>query len=429
MFLDVDRFKNINDSLGHEVGDGLLVAISRVLSTCLRASDSVALADGDGLADADAEPGREGVFRLGGDEFMILAEDVSGLAPVAQIAERILEALNHPYTVGEHELFISASIGITLYTADDTDLDGLIKQADLAMYRSKELGRDTYCFFDEKLNQQAGQRHQMEMGLRHALERQEFVLHYQPKAALGSGRITGVEALLRWQPEGQPMVGPDQFIPVLEETGLIMAVGAWVMREACAQMVAWQRQGLPPIDLAVNLSARQFRQANLVGEVAGILASTGFDAKRLEVELTESLLIDDSEIVRNIMQGLGGLGVRIAIDDFGTGESSLRYLKRFNVDTLKIDRSFVKDTPDDMEDSAITAAVIALGQSLGLTVVAEGVETQAQVDFLQSKCCDQYQGYLLSRPLAAEAFARWFTQHQARSTSAQSAQSAQSELA
>jgi EAL domain-containing protein (putative c-di-GMP-specific phosphodiesterase class I) len=316
--------------------------------------------------------------------------------------------------VGEHELFISASIGITLFTADDTDLDGLIKQADLAMYRSKELGRDTYCFFDEKLNQQAGQRHQMEMGLRHALERKEFVLHYQPKAELGSGRITGVEALLRWQPEGQPMVGPDQFIPVLEETGLIMAVGAWVLREACAQAVAWQQQGLPPIDLAVNLSARQFRQANLVGEVAGILASTGLDAKRLEVELTESLLIDDSEVVRNIMQGLGGLGVRIAIDDFGTGESSLRYLKRFNVDTLKIDRSFVKDTPDDVEDSAITAAVIALGQSLGLNVVAEGVETQAQVDFLKSKGCHQYQGYLLSRPLTAEAFARWFAQHQIR---------------
>jgi EAL domain-containing protein (putative c-di-GMP-specific phosphodiesterase class I) len=254
----------------------------------------------------------------------------------------------------------------------------------------------------------------MEMGLRHALERKEFVLHYQPKAELGSGRITGVEALLRWQPEGQPMVGPDQFIPVLEETGLIMAVGAWVLREACAQAVAWQQQGLPPIDLAVNLSARQFRQANLVGEVAGILASTGLDAKRLEVELTESLLIDDSEVVRNIMQGLGGLGVRIAIDDFGTGESSLRYLKRFNVDTLKIDRSFVKDTPDDVEDSAITAAVIALGQSLGLNVVAEGVETQAQVDFLKSKGCHQYQGYLLSRPLTAEAFARWFAQHQIR---------------
>jgi diguanylate cyclase (GGDEF)-like protein len=404
MFLDLDKFKKINDSLGHEVGDRLLVAVSKVLATCVRDTDSI------GRHGEDAST--EGVYRLGGDEFTILAEELSGTAAVTLIAQRILAALSQPFMLDKHELFISASIGITIYADDGTDLDGLIKQADLAMYRSKELGRDTYFFFDEELSKDASSRHQIEVLLRHALERDEFLLHYQPKADLTTGRVTGVEALLRWQPAGQALMGPNQFIPILEETGLIVAVGAWAFRAACGQMMAWQRQGLPLINLAINLSARQFRHQDLVGQIAAVLAETGFDPGRLEVELTESMLIDDSEAVLGIMAGLGAMGVRIAIDDFGTGHSSLSYLKRFNVDTLKIDRSFVKDTPDDPEDSAIAIAVIALGHGLRLKVVAEGVETPAQVDFLRTQGCDELQGYLLSRPVDAQAFGRWFAERE-----------------
>ena len=405
MFLDLDRFKNINDSLGHDVGDKLLVAVAEVLASCVRGTDS--LSHGGGAAGPV-----EGVFRLGGDEFTVLVEDLDGTAPVAAIARRILETLGRAFMIGDHELYISASIGVTLFVDDGTDLDGLIKQADLAMYRSKELGRDTYFFFDEALNKEAGARHQLENRLRHALEREEFRLHYQPKADLVTGRVTGVEALLRWQPAGEKLIGPDKFIPLLEETGLIVPIGAWAFREACGQMMRWQRSGMRPISLAVNLSARQFRQQDLVGHIAQVLAETGLRASQLEVELTESMLIADTDAVLHIMNGLGKMGVRIAIDDFGTGHSSLSYLKRFNVDTLKIDRSFVKDTPDDPEDSAIATAVIALGHGLRLRVVAEGVETPAQVDFLRAHGCDEIQGYLLSRPLEPDAFVHWFAQHE-----------------
>jgi diguanylate cyclase (GGDEF)-like protein len=400
MFLDLDRFKNINDSLGHDVGDKLLVAVANVLRSCLRDTDSIARR-------------AEGVFRLGGDEFTILVEDLDSSAPVAVIAQRILDALGQALMIGDHELYISASIGITVFVNDGTDLDGLIKQADLAMYRSKELGRDTYFFFDADLNEEAGERHRLETKLRHALERGEFRLHYQPKADLATGQVTGVEALLRWQPTGESLVGPDQFIPLLEETGLIVAVGAWAFREACAQLMRWQGSGMRPITLAVNLSARQFRQQDLLGHIANVLKETGFPASLLEIELTESMLIADTDSVLQIMEGLGNMGVRIAIDDFGTGHSSLSYLKRFNVDTLKIDRSFVKDTPDDPEDSAIAIAVIALGHGLRLKVVAEGVETSAQVDFLRAQGCDEIQGYLLSRPVDGDAFAHWFAMHEA----------------
>lgn len=401
LFLDLDRFKNINDSLGHDVGDRLLVAVAQRLSDCVAAT---------GMAGPDPAGTVDNVFRVGGDEFTVLAEhhgaQASGEA-VAGLARCILQSLSRPVLIDEHELFISASIGITVYAGDDTDLEGLVKQADLAMYRAKALGRDTFCFFDEALHRDVGERHQLEARLRHALERQEFRLHYQPKADLHSGRITGVEALLRWQPAGQPMVGPDRFIPILEETGLIVEVGAWVLHEACTQMMAWQAQGLPPIHLAVNLSARQFRHQDLLGHITRVLDSTGFDPSRLELELTESMLIDDSESVLAIITTLGAMGISIAIDDFGTGHSSLSYLKRFNVDTLKIDRSFVRHTPDDAEDSAIAVAVIALGHGLHLRVVAEGVETTAQLEFLRSQRCDEYQGYLLSRPQEAAAFGPW----------------------
>jgi diguanylate cyclase (GGDEF)-like protein len=405
MFLDLDHFKRVNDSLGHDVGDRLLVAVSRVLGRCLRESDSI----GRGaLAPANAED----VFRLGGDEFTILVEDFGDTQAVAGVAQRILQALTQPFQVGEHELFISASIGITVFADDGTDPDGLIKQADMAMYHSKQLGRDTYSFFDESLNEEVSNRHQLEAKLRHALERHEFLLHYQPKADLVTGRVTGLEALLRWQPAGQPLVGPDRFIPILEETGLIVDVGAWVLREACAQMMTWQRQGMPALTLAVNLSARQLRSRALVEQIAQMLSETGFEARRLEVELTESMLINDSDAVQSILSGLSAMGVSVAIDDFGTGYSSLSYLKRFSINKLKIDRSFVKGTPDDTENSAIAGAVIALGHGLGLTVVAEGVETPQQAAFLRAQGCDEYQGYLLNRPVSAADFASWLAQRE-----------------
>ncbi|MEO8297856.1 MAG: EAL domain-containing protein [Burkholderiales bacterium] len=406
MFLDIDRFKHVNDSLGHDVGDRLLVAVAEVLAGCLRDTDLLGRLGGEGRDS-------HGVFRIGGDEFTVLAEGLVDAAAATAIAQRLLQALKQPFMVGEHELFVSASIGITVHAAEGADPETLIKQADMAMYRAKEQGRDTFCFFDEALNREASRRHQLETQLRHALERNEFALHYQPKAELVSGRVTGVEALLRWQPTGQALVGPDQFIPVLEETGLIVAVGAWVLRQACSQMMAWRREGMPPIHLAVNLSARQFRHQELVSQIAAVLADTGLDPGHLEIELTESMLIDDSQAVLGIMAGLGAMGVGVAIDDFGTGHSSLSYLHRFQVDTLKIDRSFVKDTPADAERSAIAVAVIALGHGLRLKVVAEGVETTAQRDFLRAQGCDEFQGYLLSRPLDASAFVAWMAVHQA----------------
>lgn len=405
MFLDLDRFKNINDSLGHDVGDQLLVQVATRLSTCIRDSDSLARSSVEALADD--------VFRLGGDEFTILVEDLDGISPVTTIAKRILFALGQPFMIGDHELYVSASIGITVFTNDGTDPDGLIKQADLAMYRSKELGRDTYSFFDSGLNYQAIHRHELEVKLRHALERDEFLLHYQPKADLATGKVTGVEALIRWQPAGDTLIGPDHFIPLLEETGMIVAVGAWALRESCIQMMKWEHAGARPISLAVNLSARQFRQHDLVGHIAQVLEDTGFAASRLEIELTESMLIADTDAVMQTMAGLVKMGVRIAIDDFGTGHSSLSYLKRFNLNTLKIDRSFVKNAPDDPEDGAIAIAVIALGHGLGLRVVAEGVENAAQRDFLRRQGCDEFQGYFLSRPIEANAFASWFKEHEA----------------
>jgi diguanylate cyclase (GGDEF)-like protein/PAS domain S-box-containing protein len=401
MFLDLDRFKIINDSLGHDVGDLLLVAVSKVLAGCVRRVDPQGGPTGVQW---------EGVYRLGGDEFTVLIQQPHNGEALAGIAQRILQALQRSFVVGGHELYVSASIGITVYRGDATDMDALVKQADMAMYRSKELGRDTFSFYSEELDREAQRRHQIEAQLRHALENQEFRLHYQPKASLTTGQVTGVEALLRWQPSTGELIGPDVFIPILEETGFIVAVGAWVMRESCAQMMRWQQMGLPPINLAVNLSAPQFLQQDLIKQIGDALESSGFDPTRLEIELTESMLITDTESVLRILRELRRMGVRIAIDDFGTGHSSLSYLKRFDLDTLKIDRSFVRDTPGDAEDSAIAVAVISLAHGLGLKVVAEGVENTAQADFLRSQDCDEIQGYLLTRPLEGDDFAAWMAQ-------------------
>jgi EAL domain-containing protein (putative c-di-GMP-specific phosphodiesterase class I) len=368
-----------------------------VLASCLRETDTLGRADADG----------EGVYRLGGDEFTVLVEDLSGTEALVQIAQRILRAVKRPFAVGEHELFVSASIGIAVYVDDQTDLDGLIKQADLAMYRSKELGRDTHFFFNEELNRAATERHWMEAQLRHALQRNEFRLHYQPKADLRTGAVTGVEALLRWQPAGQSLIGPDRFIPLLEETGLIVPVGSWALREACAQMMRWQRAGMRPITLAVNLSARQFRQQDLIGDIEQALKETGFDPTLLEIELTESMLIGDSEAVLGILTELGAMGVGIAIDDFGTGHSSLAYLKRLPLDEVKIDRSFVLGMTEDENDAVIVRSTIDLARNLGLDVVAEGVEDEATLRGMGDLHCDVAQGFHLSRPLPAADLEAW----------------------
>jgi len=399
MFLDLDRFKTINDSLGHHVGDLLLQHVAHSLRSCLRETDEVDAVDA-------AEIGCT-ISRLGGDEFTVILEDIDNAQQAAAAARRILGALRTPFSGAGQEIVVSTSIGITMYPADASPLDELIKHADMAMYRAKEQGRNGYQFYSDQFNTEAARRLQLESGLRHALERGEFELYYQPRAELASGAVTGVEALLRWRRSDGTVVSPDQFIGVLEDTGLIVRVGRWVLHSALLQLRAWQDQGLPPLSMAVNLSARQFRDAGLVASVKGALDRSGVKAEWLELELTESMLMD-GETHRQTLDRLAETGVRVAIDDFGTGYSSLSYLKRLRVDTLKVDRSFVQGLPDNPEDAAISTAVIALGRSLGLRVVAEGVETRAQRAFLRRQGCDEIQGYLLSPPVQPDVFAAWW---------------------
>jgi diguanylate cyclase (GGDEF)-like protein/PAS domain S-box-containing protein len=401
MFLDLDHFKVINDSLGHAVGDQLLRHVGDVLKGCLRVSDSVSRASGEETFT---------VSRLGGDEFTVIAEQLGSAEDAAMIARRILDALETPIQLQDHELHVSASIGISLYPSDDTDLDGLVRHTDMAMYRAKSMGRGTYAFFSDELSAEVAARLALENQLRRALERHEFTLYYQPKASLVSGEVTGVEALIRWHAPGRGMVPPDRFIRVLEDSGLILPVGAWAIRTACAQLAAWDRAGMPPLSLAVNLSARQFRQPFLARFIEDALREAGIDPRRLEIELTESLLMEDNEATSSVLAALAQMGVRVAMDDFGTGHSSLSYLKRFDIDTLKIDRSFVSELPHDAEDKAIATAIVAMGHSLHMRVVAEGVETGEQADCLRAIGCDEMQGYLLSRPMPPEALLPWLEQ-------------------
>ncbi len=401
MFLDLDRFKLVNDSLGHEVGDRLLQHVSATLTSCLRGGDMI----------AKDSPTSHTLSRLGGDEFTVIAENIGSPEDAAHVARRMLDALNAPFIVGEEEIVTSASIGISMYPTDDVDLDGLIRHTDMAMYRAKSIGRGTYSFFSDDLTAAVAARMSLEGHLRRAIERNEFVLHYQPKADLRTGEITGVEALLRWQRPGHGLIAPDRFVSVLEETGLILPVGAWVIRAACQQLAAWDRLGLPPVRLAVNLSARQFRHQYLASLIEDSLRENTIEPDRLEIELTESLLMEDNETTRAMFEHFRRIGVRVAIDDFGTGHSSLSYIKRFNIDSLKIDRSFVQSLPDNDEDVAIAAAVIALGRSMRMCVVAEGVETMSQAELLLELGCDEMQGYLLSRPMAGTDFVAWMVEH------------------
>ena len=396
MFLDLDNFKVINDTLGHGVGDELLRQVATRLQGCVREADTLLQRDGA------AQPGACTVSRLGGDEFTVIAEHLANAESAVVLARRILAAMEAPVQVDEHQLHVGTSIGIAMYPFEDTDLDGLVRHADSAMYRAKYMGKGTYAFYSDELTLEVAARLKLEGELRRAVERSEFALCYQPLARLDDGRVTGVEALLRWHPPGRGAVPPDRFIRVLEDSGLILQVGQWVLRTACAEMAAMRREGLPRMSLSVNFSARQFRQPQLARQIAETLAETGFEAACLEIEITERLLVEDHEATRLTLAELAAMGVRVAVDDFGTGYSSLSYLKRFDIDTLKIDGSFVAELPDDLEDRAIATAIVAMGHSLHMRVVAEKVETPEQAECLREMGCDVLQGYLLSRPLPAQ---------------------------
>ncbi len=381
LFLDLDRFKLINDSLGHAVGDALLKAVAARLTGAVRASDTVA--------------------RLGGDEFAVILEELSSSESAARAAQEILDALAVPVIIEGREIFTTASAGLALHPADSLSGEDLIKNADTAMYAAKQRG-GTSQFYSADMNVRAFERLTLETSLRQALKRGEFLLHYQPLVDLCSGETVGIEALARWQHPERGLLSPDTFIPLAEETGLIVPLGEWVLRTACAQTRAWQDQGVPLLRVAVNLSRRQFEQKNLVATVRQVLEDTGLAPTRLELELTESLLIRDAEGTIAMLQALHGMGIRLSIDDFGAEYSSLGYLKRLPISTLKIDQSFVRDVVINPDDASITGAIISLAHCLNLNVVAEGVETEGQAAYLWSQRCNEMQGYYFSRPLTPE---------------------------
>ena len=384
LFLDGDHFKHVNDSLGHDVGDRLLKSVAQRLLACVRTSDTVS--------------------RQGGDEFVILLSAVTHAQDAAITAEKILAVLSPPHRIDQHSLHLSASIGIVIYPDDGPDSETLMKHADFAMYHAKDAGRNNYQFFKPDMNERALERQSLENSLRHAMERHEFVLHYQPKMNLQTNAIIGVEALIRWHHPRRGLVPPEQFVPIAEECGLIIPIGRWVLREACRQARAWQGADRPPMCMAINISAVELRDKDFVPGVRAILAETGLAPLCLELELTETFLMQDSQSTATVLQALKEMGVQLALDDFGTGFSSLSHLKRFQMDTLKIDKSFVRNLTTDAGDAGIVSAVISMGKSLHMRVVAEGIETPEQLAFLQEQSCLEGQGYYLSQPLTVEEF-------------------------
>ncbi len=391
LFIDLDRFKVINDTLGHEAGDVLLREIAARLRECLRASDVVA--------------------RLGGDEFVVLLQEINDPAQAAAVARNILNVVMKPVVILGQECRVTASVGVCLHPDDGQDDQSIMKNADMAMYLAKEEGKNNFQFFTSRMKPHSIERLSLETNLRRALELNEFTLHYQAKVNFKSGAITGVEALLRWQNPELGSVSPARFIPLAEETGLIVPIGKWVLRTACTQSVAWLRQGLPRVSMSVNLSMRQMNDEGLVREIEAVLADTGMDPELLELEVTESTIMHNAERAVRVLTAIKALGVRLAIDDFGTGYSSLAHLKRFPIDTLKVDRSFIREVPNDAEDRAIAEAIIAMGKTLSLTVVAEGVETPEQQAFLSDRLCDEMQGFYFSTPVAAQDFAELLRGH------------------
>jgi diguanylate cyclase (GGDEF)-like protein/PAS domain S-box-containing protein len=386
LFLDLDGFKHINDSLGHPTGDKLLQSIAERLVDCVRASDTVS--------------------RQGGDEFVVLLSEVEHAEDAAITARRMLDAVARPHSIDQHDLHITTSIGVGVYPEDGLDADTLIKNADTAMYQAKESGRQSYQFFKPAMNVRAVERQSIEEGLRRALERKEFALHYQPKINLMTGAITGAEALLRWTHPSRGSVSPADFIPVAEDCGLILPIGAWVLREACMQARAWTDAGLPAITVAVNVSAIEFRDERFLNGLFAIVRETRVDAKSLELELTESVLMKHAASTAIILKAVREKGIRVAIDDFGTGYSSLSYLRKFPVDAVKIDQSFIRQISTAGDDTTIVKAVIGMARGLKLQVVAEGVETLEELAFLRAYRCDEAQGYYFSRPVPAEQFAK-----------------------
>ena len=384
MLIDLDRFKFVNDSMGHKAGDVLLMTVAARLRSSLRDADTVA--------------------RLSGDEFVVIVSERGDQQLTPEIVQRVMNSVAQPVMLGTKEFFVTCSIGVAVYPSESTAADTLIEHADIAMYRAKKLGRNNFQFYTPAMNEESMERVRIESALRNAVERGEFVLYYQPQLDLKTGKVCGMEALIRWQHPELGMVPPSRFISIAEETGMIVAIGAWVLRTACAQNKAWQDAGFDKLRVAVNLSARQFGAPDLIDNLASVLSETGLEPKYLEIELTESLFMSDITPAVDLLHRMKALGVNLSIDDFGTGYSSLSYLSRFPIDVLKIDRSFVADITRDANDEAIVTSIIALAHNLKLAVIAEGVETQEQLDYLRRHGCDEMQGYYFSKPLAADEF-------------------------
>jgi diguanylate cyclase (GGDEF)-like protein len=386
LFLDLDGFKHINDSLGHDVGDKLLQSVAARISACVRKSDTVS--------------------RQGGDEFVILLSEVKQAADAAICAAKIISELKREHSIGEHCLRVTVSIGLSSYPTDGEDGETLLKNADTAMYQAKEYGRDNYQFFRPDMGLQAVERQSLEGRLRYALERQELLLHYQPMINLKTGAITSVEALVRWQHPERGLLLPGQFLTIAEDTGMIVAIGQWVLREACWQTREWLDAGLLAVPVAVNISSLEFRSDPFLEGIQGALKNARLDPRYLQLELTETVLMRHAESTACALDQLKAIGVRLAVDDFGTGYSSLSYLTRFPIDAVKVDQSFVRDIVASTDDAIVVSAVISMGKSLKHRVIAEGVETPEQLAFLQAHGCDEGQGYYFSRPLVAQQFAK-----------------------
>lgn len=394
LFLDLDRFKDVNDTLGHDAGDRLLQAVAERLRACVRQSDTVA--------------------RLGGDEFVVLLTSVKTERDGVTVAEKILELLAEPVSLDGKTVFTSTSIGVVMYPHDGRNAETLLRHADMAMYAAKEKGRNNFQFFSEEMNRNAYDRHMLEHRLREAIEKEHFQVYYQPQWDMQTRSLIGLEALVRWIDPEEGMISPARFIPVAEETGLIRPLGEWVLRSACAQVQAWHKEGFPQVRVGVNISGRQFRQPDLVAMIDRILAETGLPAEFLELELTESYLMEDAEATNRILAFLKVRGIDLAIDDFGTGYSSLNYLKNFPIDRIKIDQSFIRDVTGSRDDAAIVEAIIGMAQSLELDVIAEGVETAEQLKFLQSRGCQEMQGYFFARPMPVDEVSRYLAENRDR---------------
>ena len=406
LFIDLDGFKRVNDKLGHSAGDTLLQEVAIRFSSAVRQSDRVGRNEMDATQSADSQVDRP-IARLGGDEFTVLLTSITRPEDAARVAERLLDSLREPITIQQHDFIIGASIGIANFPNDGDTAKTLLQNADAAMYFAKGRGRNCFQFYTEKMNASSSRRLMIEENLRGALERGEFSLRFQPLRDAISSEIVAAEALLRWEDPVAGFIGPDEFIPIAEETGLIVSLGAWVLREACTQAQSWCDEGYRPIRIAVNLSGRQIRANDLLGTIAEILEETRLSPHLLELEITESTIMQDDELTTQTLQRLDEMGIGLALDDFGTGYSSINYLRHFPIRRLKIDRSFVSDLMIDPDAAALTGAIIAMAHSLRVKVVGEGVESEEQATFLRSRGCEELQGYLISRPVDDKEFRRF----------------------